>query len=778
MFPYRLRNPAYGRKLSSWRDPKDKDKEFHRGGPVQVAIEKDLVLHCETFLDAWNTEIASESTDDNKAAGVAFRRFKQLFASSKLDLLHTFSPPRCDREAYSQLIYTACFSLLKQAFQNFVDDDQEEEENGNNFERACHAVFCLYSLYETNPLPEGVDNPRELVPVGLLSAENSRIFYRRAFRQRIRIDRPHYSMLLQLKERAAAKLAETTTTRSCHLAQDILEIIDRLLPKLCLSEYTGPVGLEALAGSAEYPYLPPSYEAPVPAKTPRISSGQLDEHEARSNDGPASLPLTDLAESLKAYQQVVADIQVSASVGRASANATTGRIRSALEPILTSHSNWSEAYATHLSSRGANEGGAQGERFSGPNMNDSSSSYVRILPVRSNKKSSEPQSVSWHQSVPSSSNPHARKPEVLLPGDTPIQLQRALESCFSELYQSGAIPDDSSLSMPPPPAGRNGQPPLLAAADDMSSIGHGGVSAAGRPNVAKAPSGSSVTHGHRQMNIPRVASIPVKKETRRLPNGASFLSFAADETGDTKTIDDDFEGEFSDVSDDDDEDDELEDEVSVATSAVGQTAIKKLLSFAGQSHKSDARRGNRARSQTTKRQANATEHTGQDDLSTATSIDHGKVALENLLANAQFAGGKEESSPDQIQPEPDSSAGRPNKRKRRNSNGNRNLETKGGWRKIAPRRTKASVVKTDPDDTSMSLAPSVATSVAPGRDALSALLTSAARETETEQLQEPLDKQEGIEQEEEVDDHSNMTESLIDQGAKSLENLLAKGDFD
>jgi hypothetical protein len=43
-------------------------------------------------------------------------------------------------------------------------------------------------------------------------------------------------------------------TCSCGIARDTVEILDQLSTRLDLCEYTGPVGLEALAGHADYPY--------------------------------------------------------------------------------------------------------------------------------------------------------------------------------------------------------------------------------------------------------------------------------------------------------------------------------------------------------------------------------------------------------------------------------------------------------------------------------------------------------------------------------------------
>jgi hypothetical protein len=134
--------------------------------------------------------------------------------------------------------------------------------------------FCLYALYNTSPLPKHIETPLQLLPLGL-QADNPKALFRRSFQGRIRIDRKHYGLIQRIRDEALSHQAECESRRmsawysrdldgqaatasvwkcSCSVSTDVITIMDRLLPCLDLCEYTGPCGLEALAGHPEYPF--------------------------------------------------------------------------------------------------------------------------------------------------------------------------------------------------------------------------------------------------------------------------------------------------------------------------------------------------------------------------------------------------------------------------------------------------------------------------------------------------------------------------------------------
>jgi hypothetical protein len=645
MLPYRLRQPTYGKKLSNLRDSKDGQMVFNKGGPVQVAIETDLIIHRQTFLKAWRESSLCECTgmgsevqtsgrrriknsniggqdgihkNHQNFSGRAFSLFKQIFAASKIDLLHHFVPPKCDREAYSQLIYASCFSLLKQS-KCFADISMDEGDHGNDsvtspvgiectnkdFEAACHALFSLYTLYETNPLPEGVDNSRQLFPVGLSSAENSKLFYRRAFRQKIRIDRFHYQILLRLKSYARKQLAQCQWLSDqskwigYSLSADALEIVNRLLPKLVASEYTGPVGVEALAGGAAYPYPPPAYDAA--AQELEDSKKELEERwNVETRESSTSIAFDDLNKSLERYQNTLGDIQIPAKVGRAAIKTTMGRIRSTLEPLFTVSTNWSQV-RTQMSQVGNDEGSKTKESID-------DRSVVRIIPAKSKESASDRK-----RGELSSGFLSARNTNIIQSIDIPPELRGALETCFEKLYQRGG-----TIMSDLPPVDPTSQAEKHS--DDVSSIGQGGVSVTARMPQLQAPDkGANAT-------IPRVASLPKRQAGSRLTTGNSFLSFAADKTGDTDII----VGKEVNLSDMSDVSDggHMEDEISVATSAAGKTAMKKLLSAV-----------NRPRKR--RLQLSSQDTSNKDPASSDISVDREKPACHILLSNTS---GKQSSS--------------------------------------------------------------------------------------------------------------------------------------
>jgi hypothetical protein len=215
------------------------------GGPMPKAIALDLKAFQKTVVTHFHGLQGNADDVAKWGSGKAFRVFKQFFGAGKIGLLHWLIPHiKCDQEAYSQIIYAACF----ECFRDSVDLTEK-----------CTAVMILYTLYETNPLVRTGDlKPEDCIPVGLHWRDYPRAMFRRAFRQRIRIDRTTFIHLLRLREECRISIdrfqGEAIMAPLSGVAEDTLVILDRLSSHWDFCEYTGPVGLEALAGHAHYPY--------------------------------------------------------------------------------------------------------------------------------------------------------------------------------------------------------------------------------------------------------------------------------------------------------------------------------------------------------------------------------------------------------------------------------------------------------------------------------------------------------------------------------------------
>jgi hypothetical protein len=266
MLPFHLKSPNYGGKLKK-QLAGSPDHPLRDGGPFQRAIAADLLELQKPFLDRIASLSSSSSKDDHThyPVGSGFAAFKEIFSSAKVALLHTrFVPIRVDAGAYAQLLYAVCFQLLR-----------AEANSSNLLNRGAYAVFLLHALFETNPLPTEPrnDNTREQMeslPMAVQNRENRRLLYRRSYREPIRIDQEHYCYIMQLRDLALAACARCEQARSrqqtedsddpwtcqCLVSQDMSTVISRLLPNLQFSAYTGPCGLEGLAGHADYSVPP------------------------------------------------------------------------------------------------------------------------------------------------------------------------------------------------------------------------------------------------------------------------------------------------------------------------------------------------------------------------------------------------------------------------------------------------------------------------------------------------------------------------------------------
>jgi hypothetical protein len=323
MLPYQLRPPAVKGK-----------QPYANGGPVEQAIYNDLVQMREKYVQDLNAQVKPSGAVDDKP-GVAFGVFKNVFRTAKVAMLHTrLAPKRCDRSAFSQLAYAACWTLLQDSFAILSN------EECFNWVHASCSVFALYAIYETNPLPTGRTTDEteilSMLPTRInQNRETLGFLFRRHFKQPIRVDMDHFYYLQRLQQLAMAKESEcraimsTSSPPLCPehtVVADIVHIVRRLLPALQCCSYTGPCSLEGLAGHEKYMLHPLATTSASIARTTSASSSVMDEDGQRNG----KLSLTDVQVQLESYLESCRAI-------RFPTNATkrTKRIRQALEPIIS-----------------------------------------------------------------------------------------------------------------------------------------------------------------------------------------------------------------------------------------------------------------------------------------------------------------------------------------------------------------------------------------------------------------------------------------------------------
>jgi hypothetical protein len=772
MLPYRLRPPIYGKKLQRLKDDKAGQDVLREGGPLQRAIGQDLLEIRGPFLKLKQEQQQASTTNSHWDSGTSFQCFKTIFGSSKVAAVHSFVPKKCDKESFSQLIYAACLFLLKESFE--TDDFV--------LENSCHALFCLYALYNTNPLPRATDTPFQLVPVGLVSAENPKFLYRRAFAPNIRVDRYHYSLLLRLRAQAEARQAEcqehymesrqqqalraenddstTPWTCQCGIATDTIELVDRLLPDLDLCEYTGPVSLEGLAGHADYPY------PPQPSKLPTISVPEQEEVEEASAIPPSCVPFTysnDMEELLQSYQSSLETIRLPDIKTPAGM-----RVRKALDPVYNSKESWSEVL-TRLFPSSSN---ATAANIPAPATTMTSR---RILPRAREEPSLGEGPGASARVVTFGENSFVPPPEqddaepitydLLLPSDLSTSVQDIIHNSLEFLVQRQGRPlvpnTDETTPMPPTPR-RN------TAADDVSSIGDGGISVVTGHGRAALQTLLSAAQHERDAGVPRVATIPTSTRTAAPAPSRPSDNFLSMEDSFANHGNDDDDDAASDVSNLSLQDEEEEDEMmSVATSAVGRKALETLLSTVTQpkSKPNGKQKKRPARKRPSAKPAresvgNRTAAAVNEHDSLATSVGQGRAALDVLLskinddasecleednsqaqseqqlnedhslANTSVGQGKAalDALLSQTNDEDDSEAFQSD-RKRSSSRIPPPSKRKASTRKAPPRKRAASAraASKSKGAKAVEAAPaedgSVATSVGPGRAALNALLS-------------------------------------------------------
>ena len=267
------------------RDPSGKYlRLLARIQPLQHAIQKDLI-HLRTaflhilFLSRQEQEHHRDEGNSDKKDGhvtqeegmvSAFECFRQVARSNKLAALHRFVPPRCDVASFSQLLYATCLDLLEHVDNETtrvrVEENESHQEGGDGEATTrvlgcqAFAVFCLYLLHETNPLPSApASNDRmaekhtdaslllSTLPMGLTNRQNPRLLYRRNYKPHIRVDPGAYTILLQLRHIVSCSSTTGANAVGTSIATDLQHVLDRLWPRLDLVAYKGPMGLHGLS---------------------------------------------------------------------------------------------------------------------------------------------------------------------------------------------------------------------------------------------------------------------------------------------------------------------------------------------------------------------------------------------------------------------------------------------------------------------------------------------------------------------------------------------------
>jgi Small nuclear RNA activating complex (SNAPc), subunit 1 len=565
MLPYRLRAPP---KAGPWKSAKEEDPFLH-GGPMQRAIEEDILEIRPDFLHACcNFSNHQNQTSHPAKAGATFSQFASLFGAHKIGLLHSCTiPPRCDHDAYAQLIYASCLSLMRKAM--------EDSSSSSTFEQAAFGLFSLYAFYQTCPLPKQTDTPLQMLPMGL-QGDNPKKQFRRHFATRIRIDPHHYSLLQQLQDDALAKQADCQgqplETCSCSVATDVLSILYRLDDCWDYSMYTGPRSVEGLAGHADYPFGCVRPRANQPTTTTTLPPSHLCHIEEPPSTWTPNC--NDIVSGLGSYRRIIKSLVVPKTSHQ------SRRVRSALDPIFSAEP-WEKVMQNIL--------------------HHQHSVHPRIEPVEEEIDDEEEENIS--PPTPVADKPIATTPEeasALSPSfqvTLPIGLRAAtaagIHKCIATLFESGAF-GTNSTQQPPNDEESSWQTRTTRASKRGTGVGEtrqgGGTEAlrallesANATDTVSIMTGTSATS--RETGEGRAAlkallsSISTKKAPPRLPfsiagtstrptRNQAFLVMASRES--ENQVESDEPSDVSSVSSEDDE-------VSVATSAVGQAALRTLL---------------------------------------------------------------------------------------------------------------------------------------------------------------------------------------------------------
>ena len=669
MLPYRLRAPIYGTKLKALK-VKYGDNVLEGGGPIQRAITQDLIHLRRDFLTLLIAEFANDdaeetepSTTQQQPSTASYRHVKSgkifgsfrsdVFDKSRVSHLYNLIPPKCDREAYSQLIYAACLSLLKQAFVS-----QSTSRSGVNFYDASYALFQLYTLFQTNPLPRSFEKSSlELMPVNLQSIENHKLLYRRSYAPNIRIDRYHYSLMLRLRmialERQAGCQKECMKTQEsilksaagsahpesqldwkckCSLEQDIVEIIDRILPVLDLCEYTGPVSLEGLAGHSEYPFSCSSNGARLVESVAEPRRVEPVDLPPSSGIAAGGLSLTEeLQKELNEYQTTFQSLpNLEKGTGKNGPPNISNNLQRKLDPLLSpeTRESW-KCLRDQLFPSLKESSGEIGT------LNDGDAEQREDLDTIKNSKS-----IPYGDKVKDASPNVVSAPsyELVLPSNIDVTIRSYLRGAVDVLAKrnGGFLP---TAQQGGGDVIEHGHSPSNVD-DEVSSIGVSGISVATGRGRAALQTLLASARNPRGSHIPRVAKIPTHavKHSAQAQTSRSTRAF----------LDVDFEPTPNDADESSTSDISLQDfgdDVSVVTDAIGRQAIEGSMPLPAKQRNTKATKKSPAAKRTRARNPR-----GNDSV--ATSIGPGRAALDALLDKVRIDSSENEGRKSRSRGEP------------------------------------------------------------------------------------------------------------------------------
>ena len=242
--------------------------------PLQHAILKDMIHLRTKFLemlplclkDNLSTGERTSTNEDSQPTLSPFGCFRHVARTFKLAAFHRFVPTRCDVASFSQLLYATCLDLFLVSDDNDKEDTSQEliseEESIARTTRTmsyqAFAIFSLFLLHETNPLPsahqvEATSQEHSEIlatlPMGLTNRQNPRLLYRRNYRPYIRVEPGIFIRLLQLRHCISGTERDSLRARSLsdRLAADMAHVLDRLWPHFDFVAYIGPMGLHGFS---------------------------------------------------------------------------------------------------------------------------------------------------------------------------------------------------------------------------------------------------------------------------------------------------------------------------------------------------------------------------------------------------------------------------------------------------------------------------------------------------------------------------------------------------
>ena len=638
--------------------------------------------------------------DIDHQVGHFFGIFKNEFSSSKGGMFHNLCPSRCNREAYSQMLYSLCLTILKEALCSITtstssstttttttttsssssSDDSEDSDNDHitvdrtRLEKSGFAVFALYALWETNPLPRGIDsdNPLRNLTMGLLDPENPRALYRRYFHQDIRIDRSHFVLMLRLREIALyiqsrcegefydskhkqlkqrqeqrkSTSSHSSTSRpvnskkddkcciewrcSCGLATDILEVIERLFPKLKLCEYIGPIGLESLAWNPDYNY-----------KFHQTAREKCDGGTINNSNTPHEIGA--FIDEYKKCIDTIRSARDSKPDDKRTNETTTTESYKRNDEIMK------DLFASMSDDETAGSGKEKYDDSRSSNPDHTKNNDDVDVHEQYNVLEEERRKGSFQGDLA----PAKLRYDFLVPKELNSDRRQRLTMCLQKLAEREQAAPPFQLPVQPEDKSLKGR--ML---DDVSSIGYGGVAsvATSLGRIALQNLLSQVqkeedddNDDDDDKNKRNIAIGATRRKTDRhskqqTPIGSMTNDFLASNNddnfhkqngtdGDEETVDSEVTFDSSQMDDDDSDADEI---VSVATSAVGRRALKDLLgTVTGTTGKNKARTNHTPRKRSSQPPQSQSRKRKKDERTrNGPALSSGQNALSQLLQKA------------------------------------------------------------------------------------------------------------------------------------------------